>query len=180
MSKIHGPAIMSVGIKPTNEGKTLLINIICVCNAFSLTDQASNHSSSQYQVEIGAIRPNDKFLKCECGNEFTIHPQRTHVHVFSGRLREPTQFGRAPERGSTIANVRIEPADGGRAALIDVVCACGLNGLKDEASNQTSFKHRVELGSSTHKILGCDCGNQFTLQPQRSSIHIFSGQIFME
>lgn len=176
MSKIPGPSINSVEVKPANHGKTLLIGIVCVCGADSLIDEASGHSS-EHRVEIGAIIPKDTVLRCSCGNVFTLHPQRTHVHVSSGRPGE--RVAPVPvQENSTIMSVRIEPTEGGRAVLIDVVCACGRNGLMDETSDQSSFKHAMAIWTMRPKnmILACDCGNEFTLLPQDVSAHVFSGR----
>lgn len=176
MPTLHAPAIQRIEVELAQGGNSVLTSVTCVCRLDVLAHAGPALSSSKHYVEIGALRPIDTVLQCGCKRCFTLHPQATHFHVFSGQLKESIQFGRASKRDSTIANARVEPAEGGRAALIDVVCACGRNGLKDEGSDQTSFKHRLELSSGTHKILRCDCGDQFTLIAERSSVHILSGK----
>ena len=71
-------------------------------------------------------------------------------------------------------SIRIEPQDGGEVLLIDVVCDCGQNGLRNEDTGETSFKHRVALGATGGNVLACGCGKRYRLHPQGTHIHIFA------
>lgn len=72
-------------------------------------------------------------------------------------------------------DIRIEPRDG-RTLLVDVVCDCGANGLVDEATGSSSFKHEVKIGNTGQedKILACTCGKKYRLQSQTTHVHVFS------
>lgn len=72
-------------------------------------------------------------------------------------------------------SVRIEPTtiNDEITFLIDIVCICGLNRLTDEKTGETSFKHEVRLCSMQEdKKLVCDCGQRYTLHPQRNHLHV--------
>lgn len=67
-------------------------------------------------------------------------------------------------------SVRVQPG-GEEVIFVDVVCDCGLNGLKNVATGMPSFKHPVQLGGATI-IVSCTCGNRYELSPQRTHVHI--------
>jgi hypothetical protein len=66
--------------------------------------------------------------------------------------------------------VRFQP-DGADACLVDITCACGVNGLRDERTNEISFKHRVVIGGDDLR-LRCDCGKVYSIHPQSNHLHI--------
>lgn len=72
--------------------------------------------------------------------------------------------------------VRIEPIDGSKVFLVDVVCDCGHNGLFNEATGERSFKHRIEVGATSEQkiLVRCDCGKKYVITAQRTHVHIVS------
>lgn len=76
-------------------------------------------------------------------------------------------------------NVRIESSVDGRSFLVDITCICGRNGLRDEATGETSYKHVVPQGAE--KVDGvvrevrliCSCGRKYGIQVQRTHIHVY-------
>lgn len=56
--------------------------------------------------------------------------------------------------------------------VIDVVCDCGANGLTDEATGESSFKHQIASGPGPKKMFTCRCGKKYRLRPQTGHIHI--------
>lgn len=70
-------------------------------------------------------------------------------------------------------SVRIQPDQDG-VLLVDIVCDCGKNGLKEKISGEASFKHVVKTGGDEQdKVLACECGREFRIHPQMNHIHIF-------
>jgi len=69
-------------------------------------------------------------------------------------------------------SVRIEPVDGGKAVLVDVVCECGMNGLTNKNTGKASFKHLVSLGGTDFFLMCGACKAEYILHPQLSHLHI--------
>ncbi len=69
--------------------------------------------------------------------------------------------------------IQILPAIAGDVLPINIVCDCGLNGLKDEATGETSFGHRISPHSRQDKILVCDCGERYRLYSRIQSGHTY-------
>ena len=70
-------------------------------------------------------------------------------------------------------SVRIEPVSTS-VLLVDVVCDCGRNGLRDESGN-ADFKHKIRVGATEQdKVLSCDCGKRYRLHPQTGHVHVFA------
>lgn len=71
-----------VRIESTEGGRTLLIDIVCDCGGNGLMDSDTGEKSFKHAVQVG-IGP-DKILVClSCMKKYRIHPQGTHVHIFS-------------------------------------------------------------------------------------------------
>jgi hypothetical protein len=66
--------------------------------------------------------------------------------------------------------VRIQPVDE-NVYLVDVVCDCGVNGLRNVSTNERSFKHQVNIGGD-EVILQCDCGKKYLIHPQLNHFHV--------
>lgn len=70
-------------------------------------------------------------------------------------------------------SVRIEPQENSRILLVDIVCGCGKNGLRNEATGNRSFKHPIALGVAANTVLSCECGKKYGVRPQGNHIHVF-------
>ena len=71
----------NIRIEPLADGHSILLDIECdYCGNNGLKDEVSGKHSFQHQVKVGEP---DRVLVCSCGKKYRIHPQRTHVHVFS-------------------------------------------------------------------------------------------------
>jgi hypothetical protein len=66
--------------------------------------------------------------------------------------------------------VRIEPVEN-ETYLIDVTCDCGQNGLTNQVTNTSSFRHEIKLGDNA-VTLSCRCGKKFHITPQQSHFHV--------
>ncbi len=69
-------------------------------------------------------------------------------------------------------SVRIQP-DVGDVLLVDIVCDCGQNGLRNIETSEVSFTHPILMRALVDTKLKCDgCGAQYTLHPQQNHIHV--------
>lgn len=66
--------------------------------------------------------------------------------------------------------VRIQP-ESNTVHLIDIVCDCGANGLRDNDTWECSFKHSVTLGGRDIQLI-CECGTKYLVRPQSSHFHV--------
>lgn len=70
-------------------------------------------------------------------------------------------------------SVRIQPAEAGTVLLIDIVCQCGNNGMKNVATGEFSFKHRIPRGIGDPVTLKCGtCEREYVVQPQGDHVHV--------
>lgn len=68
--------------------------------------------------------------------------------------------------------VRVQPAPKGKL-LIDIVCDCGNNGLRNKITGEETFKHPIELGVGEAVVVICEiCQNEYSIQPQSGHIHV--------
>lgn len=61
----------------------------------------------------------------------------------------------------------------GTVHLVDVVCDCGANGLKNTETNERSFKHIIDL-DGPDVVLSCDCGASYRVHPQSNHFHVMN------
>jgi len=71
----------SIRIEPAAGGRTLRIDVVCDCGNNGLVDEISGEESFKHEVKLGVEQ--DKILTCSCGKKYRLHPQGTHIHVFS-------------------------------------------------------------------------------------------------
>ena len=57
---------------------------------------------------------------------------------------------------------------------VDVLCDCGKNGLADEATGESSFRHQIATGNGPDKLLVCACGKKYILHSQGTHIYVVS------
>jgi hypothetical protein len=70
-----------VRIEPTDEGKVVLIDVVCKCGRNGLQNKATGGREVKHRVELGIGKPNIE-LVCLCTKEYVVRTQRTHCHVF--------------------------------------------------------------------------------------------------
>lgn len=58
-----------------------VIDVVCDCGNNGLVDEATGEASFKHPVSVGGGQ--DKVLVCRCGKKYRLHPQETHIHVFS-------------------------------------------------------------------------------------------------
>ena len=73
--------IQSVRIEPQGNGQ-LRIDVQCECGVSVLTDHETGEEAFSHMIGTDGLE--DKVLKCRCGKSYSLHPQSTHIHVFSG------------------------------------------------------------------------------------------------
>lgn len=69
--------------------------------------------------------------------------------------------------------IRIEPSEGGRVLLLDVICKCGTNCLRNAATGQQSFKHAIGVGEGERIELVCpSCSANYEVYAQTGHVHV--------
>ena len=76
----------SIRIEPAQQGRVLLIDVVCDCGRNALKSTQTGDTSFKHAVLItdDTFEGVDDILVCDCGKKYRLHPQRGHIHVFGG------------------------------------------------------------------------------------------------
>lgn len=88
-------------IQPTQDGKAVLVDVVCDCGQNSLENDATGVESCQHKVLLGAGNP-VTVLRCSCGNQYALQPEGDHLHVFTLQSKDPDD----------VPNVKVDKVSG--------------------------------------------------------------------